>query len=120
MQEGRPVLAGDEQGPLLVIIGDTVQQMGIDEPRGIGVQAVEIDSARDFPCLRREAHKVIGLPDIGIDLAVHIFELIQEANFTIGVLDDDIVLDLAVALPRAIRKGSGYHANTSFPPLFGS
>ena len=70
MPEARPVLAGDEQRAFLAIIGDAVQHIWIDKPRGIGVQAVEIDPARDFPCLGREAHKVIGLPDIGIDLAV--------------------------------------------------
>ena len=97
MPEVRPVLAGDEQGALLAIIGDAVQHMRIDEPRGLRVQPVEIDPARDFPCLGREAHEVIGLPDIGVDLAIDILELVQEADFTVGVLDDDIVLDFEVA-----------------------
>src|SRR6516225_10555513 len=81
MPEVRPVLTGDEQGALLAIIGDAVQHMRIDEPRGLRVQTVEIDPARDFPCLGREAHKVIVLPDIGVDLTVNILELVQEADF---------------------------------------
>jgi hypothetical protein len=50
--------------------------MRIDKSCGIGVQAVEIDPARDFPCLGREPHEVISLPDIGVDLAIDIFELV--------------------------------------------
>ena len=90
MPEFGPVLAGHHQGAGLAGIGDAIEHVRVNQPGWIRVEPRQIDPGVHRPGFRREAHQVIGLPDIGVEVAVNVFEFVEEADLAIGIVDGDV------------------------------
>ena len=76
---------------LLLVVRDAVEDVGL---RALGrcQQSTQIDVAGDAAGVRRDARDVIGLPDVGEDLALHVFELVQIAQRRAGSRHKDAPL----------------------------
>src|ERR1035438_3975863 len=72
-EEFGPVLAGDEEAVVLGVIGNAVEDIGLEiagvDDVGGGQQAGEVDPSDDFAGLGIDAGDAVGLPDVGVDLA---------------------------------------------------
>ena len=84
----RPQLAGDEQAIAGGVVGDPVQHVGAGA-LGRRQQAGQIDPAGDAAVLRRDARDPLGLPDVGEDLPLHVFELVEPLDRAVRVADRD-------------------------------
>src|SRR5712664_4947958 len=78
LEEFRPILAGDEEAIAVRVVGDAVQHIGLPfhDIRGCE-QAGQVDRADDVAVMRIAADYPIGLPDVGIELPFHPFQLVQ-------------------------------------------
>jgi hypothetical protein len=72
-----PKFAGDEEPVVRRVVGDAVQYRFLVGDLAGPKQAGEIDPAQHAARLGRDAHDAVGVPHIGVDLAVNVFELVQ-------------------------------------------
>ena len=76
-EELRPELAGDEEAIVLGVVGDAVEDIGLGGAIGGSQETAAIDRADDFAGFGIDAGDAVGLPDVGVNLAFHPFELVQ-------------------------------------------
>ena len=76
-EELGPELAGDEEAVVRGVVSDAVEHgFRIGDFAGLQ-QAGEIDPAEDLAGCRRDARDAVGVPDVCVDLAVDVFELVE-------------------------------------------
>src|SRR5215212_479305 len=89
LEQLRPVLAGDEQTVAFGIVGDAVQHaVGI----AVGIldgQLGEVDPALHRAALRVDPGDAVAHPDVGVDFALHIFELVEALDRFAAKRDPD-------------------------------
>ena len=75
-EEFGPAFASDEEAIVFGIVGDAVEDVGLGVAVGGSQQTAAIDPADDFAGLGVDPQDALGLPDVGVDLAFHPFELV--------------------------------------------
>src|SRR5579862_1825866 len=79
-EEFGPAFAGDEQTVTGGVIGNSIQYIRALVAVFFGEQSGKVDDADDLASRGIYAHNKIGAPDIGEDLAFHVFQLIQSVD----------------------------------------
>ena len=98
-----PELSGDEEAVVHGVVGDAVEHgFGIGDLAGLK-QAGEIDPAQHAACRGRDAHNAVGVPDVGVDLAVNVFELVE--------LVDRLAVIADVNVPHLAESGGVEETN---------
>jgi hypothetical protein len=92
-KEAGPELAGDEEAVMGCVPGDAVEYSIAVRVLNVRQEAGEVDPAKDVAGLRRDAGDAIGEPDIGEDLAMDVFELIELVDGLAMIADADGALD---------------------------
>src|SRR3954452_16797374 len=86
LEELRPQFAGDEEAAVVGVPGDAVEDGFRSGAVGSRQQAGEVDPAEDFARSRRDAGDAVGVPDIGVDLAVDVLDLVDVVDGFSAVL----------------------------------
>lgn len=94
LEQSRPALAGDEQASARGVPGDAVEHAGGGAIRQGCAQPGGIEHTQDFAALRVDAQNIVGVPDVGPDLAVDVFELVESVD-----------RDTVVVYPQAPNDG---------------
>src|ERR1035438_5093331 len=76
-EELGPAFAGDEEAIVLGVVGDAVEDIGLGRAIGGSEQTAAVDPADDLAGFGVDAGDAVGLPDVGVDFALHPFELVQ-------------------------------------------
>ena len=86
-KDAGPEFAGDEQALSLGIVSDAVQHRILFNPIDWTQKTGEINPAEHLPVLRGDAGDPIGLPYIGVNLAVHELQFIQFGDRITAIVD---------------------------------
>uniref|UniRef100_A0A0N4ZGU8 LigA n=1 Tax=Parastrongyloides trichosuri TaxID=131310 RepID=A0A0N4ZGU8_PARTI len=108
LEQAGPVLAGDEQTAVLGVPGDAVQQV-VERVLDLvsRQQTGQVDDADHLAGRRVDADDVVGLPDVGPDLAVDPFQLVELAQRAAVQGDGDTpCLGLGVEVEKAQGRRS--------------
>lgn len=89
----RPVFSGDEEVAGFGIVGDAVEDLGAVGWYELVAEAGEVEPAGDFAVSSGNAGDALGLIDIGEDLAVDVFELVELVDGVGAVGDGESFLD---------------------------
>src|SRR5580658_4459270 len=84
-----PQLAGYEKPVVRLIVRDAVEDGFRAGPVGIGKQAGEVNPAKDASGSGGDAGDAVGVPDVGVDLAVDELELVELGDGDAVVADGD-------------------------------
>src|SRR5689334_16905701 len=93
----RPELAGHEEAVARFVVGDAVQDGLVVRHVARLEQPREVDPALDLSGLRVDARDAVLVPDVRVNLALHVFELVQLKDGPAVVRDVDRALDLVRA-----------------------
>ena len=77
LEDGGPLLAGDEEAVVLGVVGDAVENGFGAEVDDVGEEAGEVDPGDDVAVAGRDAGDAVGVPDVGVDLAVDVLEFVE-------------------------------------------
>jgi len=77
LEEFWPQLARDEQAVVLGIPCDAIQDGFRAGALGVGEQAGQVDEAENLSGGGRDPRNAVRVPDVGVNLAVYVFELVQ-------------------------------------------
>jgi hypothetical protein len=84
------LFAGDEDAVMLCVVGDAVEDgFCIAEGAG-GAETGEIDPREDAPVIWRDSGYAFGVPDVSVDFAFDVFELVELRNGLVSVFYDDV------------------------------
>ena len=93
LEQLRPVLAGDEQPVAGGVVGDAVEHVGLAR-RDVRTrqQARQVDPAHHMSAGRIDAGDQVGLPDVGVELALDPFQFVEVVDRAALVGDVDAAL----------------------------
>ena len=77
LEDGGPFFAGDEEEVVLGVVGDAVEDGFVVEVEHGGEEAGEVDPGDDVAVAGRDAGDAVGVPDVGVDLVVDVFEFVE-------------------------------------------
>jgi uncharacterized membrane protein len=86
LEQLRPEFAGDEEAVTVGVVGDAVQDGAFAMEFALVNDALQIDSSQDLPGVRRNAHNVVRLSDVGVDFTLYPFELIEIFDWPPGLI----------------------------------
>src|ERR1700739_1521021 len=72
-----PELSSDEQVIARGGVGDAVEHGAAFVQFAFVDDGAEVDESENFSRVRRDARDVVGLPDVGVDFAVDVFQFVQ-------------------------------------------
>ena len=106
LEDGGPLFAGDEEAVVLGVVGDAVEDgFGVELEHG-GEEAGEVDPGDDVAVAGSDAGDAVGVPDVGVDFAVDVFELVEEGDGCALVGDGDVA-DFVEVFGVAEAEGGG-------------
>ena len=85
----RPELSGDKEPVVSGVVRDAVEHGFVVGELAARHQAFEIDPADDTARCWRDAGDAIGVPDVGVDFAVDVFEFVEFLDWLAVVFDGD-------------------------------
>ncbi len=89
LEEGRPLLAGDEEAVMLGVVGDAVEDGFGGEALSVRKKAGAVDPGENAAVDGGDAGDTVGVPDIGVDEAVDELELVELVDGGWAVVDED-------------------------------
>ncbi len=99
------MFAGDEETVALGVVGDAVEDgLGVDLLVG-RQEAGAVDPVDDVAVVGIDAGDAVGVPDVGVDDAIDVFELVELIDEGGAVVDDNVAGFGEVAGLRKRRVG---------------
>ncbi len=90
LEDGGPLFAGDEDAIVFGVKGDAVEDgLGVDALR-VGEESGEVDPGDDVAVAGRDAGDAVGVPDVGVDLAVDPLELVELVDDLLAIVDENV------------------------------
>src|SRR5579883_1924551 len=106
-----PQLAGDKQTIAEGVIGDSVQNVDAFAIR-LRQDSRQIDPSEHAAVGGRDAGDLLGLPDVGVELAAHPLKLVDVINLARAVMDRDAPqLAQRHRIPDSDLRGAVVHVN---------
>src|ERR1700722_5691823 len=75
LEDRRPKFASHKEPVMLGVVSDAIQYRAIAGALARRQQPAQVNPTQNLARLRRNPRDAIGIPDVGVDLAVNVFEL---------------------------------------------